>query len=143
MSSGGSIHKIPFWNTAHSGFASSIAANRLSYVFDLHGPSMTIDTACSSSLVAFHQACQSIRTRETDVALVAGISLHLHKTHCLTGTSGIPHRSAVPRSPQCAALRRRRRRQDGGAERWPVSFWQVAAPGCERPSSLVRSSTGP
>ena len=92
---------------------------------------MTIDTACSCSLVAFHQTCQSIRTRETAVALVAGISLHLHKTHCLlTGTSGIPHRSAVPRSPQCAALRCRL--QDGGAERWPVSIWQVAAPGCER-----------
>src|SRR3984957_2820953 len=61
-----------------TGNAGSIAANRLSYVFDLRGPSMTIDTACSSSLVAFHQACQSIRNHETDAALVAGISLHLH-----------------------------------------------------------------
>jgi acyl transferase domain-containing protein/NADPH:quinone reductase-like Zn-dependent oxidoreductase/NAD(P)-dependent dehydrogenase (short-subunit alcohol dehydrogenase family)/acyl carrier protein len=64
--------------TTMTGNAGSIAANRLSYVFDLHGPSMTIDTACSSSLVAFHQACQSIRSQETDAALVAGISLHLH-----------------------------------------------------------------
>ena len=39
-------------------------------------------------------------------------------------------RHNAPRSPQCAAIRCRR--QDGGAERWPVSFWQVAAPGCER-----------
>ena len=40
--------------TTMTGNASSIAANRLSYVFDLRGPSMTIDTACSSSLVARH-----------------------------------------------------------------------------------------
>jgi len=42
---------------------------------------------------------------------------------------GPPPISSAARSPQCAALRRR---YDGGAERWPVSFWQVAARGCER-----------
>ncbi|MFG6177349.1 type I polyketide synthase [Halomonas sp. THAF12] len=61
-----------------TGNASSIASNRLSYLFDLHGPSMSLDTACSSSLVAFHQACQAIRSGETDTALTGGISLHLH-----------------------------------------------------------------
>lgn len=61
-----------------TGNTSSIASNRISYVFDLHGPSMSLDTACSSSLVAFHQACQSIRSGETDIALAGGISLHLH-----------------------------------------------------------------
>ncbi|CAM3378391.1 type I polyketide synthase [Halomonas lysinitropha] len=61
-----------------TGNTSSIASNRLSYMFDLHGPSMSIDTACSSSMVAFHQACQAIRSGETDMALAGGISLHLH-----------------------------------------------------------------
>ena len=64
--------------TTMTGNTGSIAANRLSYVFDLRGPSMTVDTACSSSLVALHQACQSIRHGESDTALVGGISLHLH-----------------------------------------------------------------
>ncbi|MCY7388542.1 MAG: type I polyketide synthase, partial [Burkholderiales bacterium] len=61
-----------------TGNTSSIAANRLSYVFDLRGPSLAIDTACSSSLVAFHQACQSILSGETVQALTGGVSLHSH-----------------------------------------------------------------
>ncbi len=65
-------------SSAATGNTSSIAANRLSYFFDLRGPSMAIDTACSSSLVAFHQACSSIRSGETDTAITGGISLHLH-----------------------------------------------------------------
>jgi acyl transferase domain-containing protein/NADPH:quinone reductase-like Zn-dependent oxidoreductase/NAD(P)-dependent dehydrogenase (short-subunit alcohol dehydrogenase family)/acyl carrier protein len=61
-----------------TGNTSSIAANRLSYFFDLHGPSMAIDTACSSSLIAFHQACQAIQNGDIDHAITGGISLHLH-----------------------------------------------------------------
>lgn len=61
-----------------TGNTASIAANRISYVFDLHGPSMALDTACSSSLVAFHQACQSIVSGECTQAITGGVSLHLH-----------------------------------------------------------------
>jgi phthiocerol/phenolphthiocerol synthesis type-I polyketide synthase C len=61
-----------------TGNTSSIAANRLSYVFDLRGPSMAIDTACSSSLVAFHQACRAIVSGEVTQALAGAVSLHMH-----------------------------------------------------------------
>jgi phthiocerol/phenolphthiocerol synthesis type-I polyketide synthase C len=61
-----------------TGNTASIAANRLSYIYDLRGPSMAIDTACSSSLVAFHQACRSIVSGEITQALAGAISLHLH-----------------------------------------------------------------
>ncbi len=59
------------------GSALSIAANRISYIFDLRGPSMVIDTACSSTLVALHQACNSLRSGETTVALAAGVNIVL------------------------------------------------------------------
>jgi len=65
-------------STMMTGNTASIAANRLSYFFDLRGPSMAVDTACSSSMVAFHQACLSIQSGESSQALVGGISLHLH-----------------------------------------------------------------
>ncbi len=55
----------------------SIVANRLSYIFDLHGPSLTIDTACSSSLVALHEARHALARGEIDAALVAGVSMLL------------------------------------------------------------------
>ncbi|MGQ0825932.1 MAG: SDR family NAD(P)-dependent oxidoreductase [Actinomycetota bacterium] len=58
-----------------TGSALSIAANRLSYCFDLRGPSIAIDTACSSSLVAMHLAVRSLRAGECDQAIVAGVNL--------------------------------------------------------------------
>ncbi|HEY2140106.1 MAG TPA: type I polyketide synthase, partial [Chthoniobacterales bacterium] len=54
------------------GCALSIAANRLSYLFNLRGPSLAIDTACSSSLVALHLAARSLWSGECDYALVGG-----------------------------------------------------------------------
>ena len=60
-----------------TGNAASIAANRLSYAFDLRGPSLAVDTACSSSLVAVHMACRSLRSGESSIALAAGANLLL------------------------------------------------------------------
>lgn len=53
----------------------SIIANRISYQFDLRGPSLTIDTACSSSLFALAEACQAIAERRIDKAIVVGVNL--------------------------------------------------------------------
>lgn len=61
-----------------TGSTLSIAANRISYTFDLHGPSMAVDTACSSSLVALHMACETVRRGEASTALVGGVNMLLH-----------------------------------------------------------------
>ncbi len=53
-------------------------ANRVSYFFDFHGPSMAVDTACSSSLTAIHIACESIRRKECSVAVAGGVNISIH-----------------------------------------------------------------
>lgn len=61
----------------HTGCATSMLANRLSFFYDLHGPSETIDTACSSSLVAFHRAVSDLESGVCDYAIVGGASIIL------------------------------------------------------------------
>ena len=60
-----------------TGTSSALNANRISYFFDWHGPSLTVDTACSSSLVAVHQAVQGLRAGESRIACVTGSNLLL------------------------------------------------------------------
>ncbi|MFD4509113.1 SDR family NAD(P)-dependent oxidoreductase [Streptomyces sp. NPDC058457] len=62
---------------ANTGTSRSVLSGRLSFFFDLRGPSTSVDTACSSSLVAVHQACAALRAGEATLALAAGVNLVL------------------------------------------------------------------
>ena len=75
-----------------TGCGEAITSNRISHVFDLKGPSMTLDTGCSGSLVALHQACQSLRVQESNMALVRGTNLILTPENMISMTL---HKSVV------------------------------------------------
>ncbi|GGZ62388.1 polyketide synthase [Streptomyces inusitatus] len=73
---------------ANAGSTPSVLSGRLSYAFDLQGPSLTVDTACSSSLTAVHLACQSLRGGESTLALAGGVNLILVPEESITFSSG-------------------------------------------------------
>ncbi|MGS5020735.1 SDR family NAD(P)-dependent oxidoreductase [Paenibacillus sp. JJ1683] len=60
----------------HTSFSS--VANRISYLFNLQGPSMPVDTMCSSSLTAIHEACEHLYRGECELAMAGGVNLYLH-----------------------------------------------------------------
>src|SRR5439155_1737708 len=66
----------------------TMLANRLSYVFGFHGPSMAVDTACSGSLVAVHLACQSIWTGECSLAIAGGVNAMIAPTMTIAESKG-------------------------------------------------------
>jgi acyl transferase domain-containing protein len=74
-------------NTA-AGSMMTMVSNRLSYVFDLRGPSMSVDTACSSSLVAVHLACQSLWRDECTLALVGGVNVMTTPEYTIAESKG-------------------------------------------------------
>ncbi|MFI6338823.1 SDR family NAD(P)-dependent oxidoreductase [Streptomyces sp. NPDC050535] len=69
---------------ANTGTSRSVLSGRLSFFFDLRGPSTSVDTACSSSLVAVHQACAALRGGEATLALAAGVNLVLTPEESIT-----------------------------------------------------------
>lgn len=75
MQLGGQRENIEAYTGTGNGLC--FAAGRLAYVLGVHGPTFSVDTACSSSMVALHQACQALRQRECDLAVVAGVQLNL------------------------------------------------------------------
>ncbi|MFF4752212.1 type I polyketide synthase [Streptomyces sp. NPDC002514] len=69
---------------ANTGTSRSVLSGRLSFFFDLRGPSTSVDTACSSSLVAVHQACAALRGGEATLALAAGVNLVITPEESIT-----------------------------------------------------------
>ncbi|KAI0446147.1 putative polyketide synthase [Xylaria telfairii] len=58
-----------------TGLGTAILSNRISHVFNLHGPSLTLDTACSSTMYCFHHAVRALETNDCAGAIVAGANL--------------------------------------------------------------------
>ena len=75
----------------------ALLSNRISYVFNLQGPSMTLDTACSSSMYALHLACTSIQSGECDAAVVGGSNLIL-TPECQVFSSSL---GAISKTSRC------------------------------------------
>lgn len=71
-------HGVEIQAQTPTGTAHSMLANRISYLFNFHGPSEPVDTACSSSLVAIHRAVESIRNGDCEMAIVGGVNVIIH-----------------------------------------------------------------
>ncbi len=71
-----------------TGMMMTMLANRLSYVFGFHGPSMAVDTACSGSLVAVHLACQSLWNGESTLAIAGGVNAMIAPTMTIAESKG-------------------------------------------------------
>lgn len=62
---------------AATGVDPGIISNRISHAFNLKGPSIVVNTACSSSVYAVHNACNALRNKECQAAVVCGVNLIL------------------------------------------------------------------
>ncbi|GKT65222.1 polyketide synthase [Colletotrichum tofieldiae] len=62
---------------AATGVDPGIISNRISHAFNLKGPSIVVNTACSSSVYAIHNACNALRNKECQAAVVCGVNLIL------------------------------------------------------------------
>jgi acyl transferase domain-containing protein len=71
------VDQVGMFLLRHTGNDKDFLATRVSYLFDLHGPSVNVQTACSTSLVAVHYAAQSLMNGECDMALAGGVTIEL------------------------------------------------------------------
>lgn len=71
------VRDTGFFLLRHTGNDKDFLATRVSYCFDLRGPSLTVQTACSTSLVAIHLASQSLLNGECDLALAGGVTIEV------------------------------------------------------------------
>ncbi|MGH1516458.1 amino acid adenylation domain-containing protein [Chryseobacterium sp. JK1] len=76
-------------NFVNPGGSISSIANRVSYFFNLNGPSMAVDTMCSSSLTAIHLACESIQNGSCTMALAGGVNVSVHPNKYLMLSQGM------------------------------------------------------
>ncbi|XP_071790470.1 uncharacterized protein [Asterias amurensis] len=78
-----SLTGTPYHNVnqySNSGTNSCMVSNRISYEFDLRGPSFSVDTACSSSLYSIYLACDALKQKSIPIALAGGVNLILMPT---------------------------------------------------------------
>ena len=73
-------HGVKIKGHLATGLAHSVLANRISFLFNFHGPSEPVDTACSSSLIALHRAVESIRNGDCETAVAGGVNIMLSPT---------------------------------------------------------------
>jgi acyl transferase domain-containing protein/thioesterase domain-containing protein/NAD(P)-dependent dehydrogenase (short-subunit alcohol dehydrogenase family)/acyl carrier protein len=71
------MNSIGFFLVRHTGNDKDFMTTRVSYLFNLKGPSINVQTACSTSLVAMHIAAQSLLNQECDMALAGGVTIEL------------------------------------------------------------------
>lgn len=71
------MQQAGFFLVRHTGNDKDFLATRVSYEFNLKGPSINIQTACSTSLVAAHYGMQSLLNGECDLALVGGVTIEM------------------------------------------------------------------
>ena len=71
-----------------TGIMMTMLSNRISYIYNFNGPSMSVDTACSSSIVAVDLACKSLQLGDSELALAGGVSLNIAPQYTISETQG-------------------------------------------------------
>lgn len=83
-------NEYPLYARQRYGVGTGISsiANRVSYYFDFHGPSIAIDTMCSSSLTSIYMACQALKEKQINAALAGGVNVTVHPNKYLLLSQG-------------------------------------------------------